>query len=162
MQNTAGIAGLNYVVLDYRYQKVIPPPNAVINVIPVVSYDETRQVILASCELDSSLNVTNLTYSNREEATILSESAVATFSGKIKINQADGNPDYLINKVSNTFVINGSNKLEIQTIPASSIPDNSIDSAKIAEGSISYTHLDSLDVPADGQIITWNAVENKF
>ena len=163
LQNTAGQAGHNYVVLDYRYRKELPPPDAILDVIPVGIYDNTRHVVLASCDLDASLNVLVLTYANREEATILSETAAVSFSGKVKLNQGDPDPDYLINKVSNTtFFINPSERLDVQTIPASSIPNNAINADKIAEGSISYIHLDSLDVPADGQIITWNAAQNQF
>jgi hypothetical protein len=67
--STAGItnqAGWNYVVIQYQYQLVSPPPVASFTIEPVGSYNPNTDVIIGEIELDANGNILAINYTNRD------------------------------------------------------------------------------------------------
>ena len=66
LETNAG-SGSNYIVIDYRYEKITPPNVAVIDIIPVASYTQDQYLILGSVEINlAGTEIIEVTTTDRE------------------------------------------------------------------------------------------------
>jgi len=154
MDDTEAAVGSNYVVLDYVYSKTDPAPFAQILVVSTVSgYASVRHVILGTLELDGDLEISSVSYAEREVISILQENpGSVSLPGEVKISVSDLAPGYLGEKIDNSSITVDSN-----VIVASCACDSAALAGKQADqylgidtSSSSYKALSDIDLNSFG------------